>query len=214
MSCVDLMAATTAKESREGGRRGEGGLPLPLLITAAACRHCCQFGRVFDSGPAGKPQERASERGEEEREGDSCGLAALWGVRGHSNCSRIIIFMAIVISELIAAALRHTHRIGARPLGGATVLKRICTYFRHVPLSPPPFPSFSLVGWPQQFLTGSSGKCGRQLLGLLDCPQKYAMLINSVLCVRDPKIALNFQQPPHPLPHCLPCLPSTFMTDH
>lgn len=85
-------------------------LPLPLLITAAACRHCCQFGRVFDSGPAGKPQELARERGEERgREADSCGLAALWGVRGHSNCSRIIIFMAIVISELIAAALRHTH---------------------------------------------------------------------------------------------------------
>lgn len=87
--------------------RGRWVQPLPLLIMAAACRHCCQFGRVFDSGP----QVRASEQKREgEREGArGCGLAALWGVRGHSNCSRIIIFMAIVISELIAAAATHTH---------------------------------------------------------------------------------------------------------
>lgn len=164
------MAATTAKRrTAEEEEEGGGDFHYHYLLRPPLVAIVVNLVVSLTAGLLASPKsERArGEEEEREREGDSCGLAALWGVRGHSNCSRIIIFMAIVISELIAAALRHTHThadtIGARPLGGATVLKRICTYFRHASLPPP----FSIVGWPQQFLTGSSGKCGRQLLGLL-----------------------------------------------
>jgi len=48
MSCVDLMAATP--EGLGKGRGGaRGAAAAKLLITNAACRHCCQFGPVFDS---------------------------------------------------------------------------------------------------------------------------------------------------------------------
>lgn len=86
LSCHVLRWFNGCHHSEGEGRPAEVGeeLPLPLLITAAACRHCCQFGRVFDSGPAGKPQEGAREgrrEGEKQTAADWRRFGGLEGIQ-------------------------------------------------------------------------------------------------------------------------------------